>query len=63
MGQKIKHVILICLDIFRDFQRLYLPRTFRLLNNKVSFGLKNKKLIKKLLVLECRNCDVKLRNV
>ena len=26
----------------------------------MSFGLKNKKLIKKLLVLEFRNCDVKL---
>ena len=32
------------------------------LNNKASFDLKNKKLIKKLLVPECQNYDVKLRN-
>ena len=50
------------MDISRDVERLYPPRTVRLLNNKVSLGLKNKKLIKKLLVLECRNCDVSLRN-
>ena len=45
-------------DIFCDVLRLNLPRTVRLLNNKTSFRL----IIKKLLVLECRNCDVKLRN-
>ena len=32
------------------------------LNNKASFDLKNKKLIKKLLVPECQNYEVKLRN-
>ena len=37
-------------------------RTVRLLNNKASFGLRNKKLIKKLFVPECRDCDVNLRN-
>ena len=49
-------VILISWNVFRDVQRLYLPRN-------VSVGLKNRKLVKRLLVLEWRNCDVKLRNV
>ena len=44
-------MILICLDIYRDDERLYPPRSVRISNNKVSFGLKNKKLSKKLLAL------------
>ena len=35
---------------------------FRLSNNKVSLGFDNKKLIKKLVVLERQNFYVKLRN-
>ena len=35
----------------------------RLSDIKVIFGLENKKLSKKLLVLESQNCYVKLRNI
>ena len=31
-------------------------------NNRASLGLENKKLIKKLIILEYQNVDVKLRN-
>ena len=41
-------VILICLDIFRDNERLYPPRSVPLSSNKARFGLENKKLIEKL---------------
>ena len=45
--------MLICLDIFRDVELLYLPRSVWLSNNKVSVSPENKKLIKKPLALEC----------
>ena len=38
---------------FRDLERLYPPRSVQLSNNKVNFGLENKKLIMKPVVLEC----------
>ena len=44
-------LVLLCLDIFHDIERLYPARGAQLSNNKVSFGIENKKLIKKLLVL------------
>ena len=55
-------MILIYLDISQDVERLYPPKNVRISSNKVSFGLENKKLIKKFLALECQNCDVKLGN-
>ena len=55
-------MILIFLDIFRQGERLYPSESVRVSNNKVSLGLKNKQLIEKLLVMECRDCDVKVRN-
>ena len=53
---------MICLDYFRDVERLYPPRSLRLSSLKASFGLENKKIIKKLLILECQNFYAKLRN-
>ena len=47
----------------RDEVRLYPPKSVRLLNNKASFVLENRKLIKKLSVLGCQNFPVKLRNI
>ena len=44
-------MILICLEISRDNRRLYPPRSVRLSDNMVSFGLENKKLIEKILVV------------
>ena len=41
-------MILICLDIFHDVERLYPPRSVRVSNNKVKFGIENK-LSKKIL--------------
>ena len=48
-------MILICFNICRDDECLYSTR-FQLSDNKVSIGLENKKLFKKLLVIECENC-------
>ena len=52
-------VILVCLNIFRDVERLYPTRGVRLSTN-ASFGPENKKLIKKLLVLELQNFYIEL---
>ena len=43
-------MILICSTFVHDDVSLSPPRSVQLSNNKVSFGLENKKLIKKLLV-------------
>ena len=51
MFGKYSLVVLLCLDIFQDIERLYPSRGAQLSNNKVSFGIENKKLIRKLLVL------------
>ena len=42
------------MDIFRDDDRLYLFRSARLSNNKVSFGPENRTLIRKVLALSSR---------
>ena len=54
-------VIFACLDNFHDVERLYPPRSVQLSNNKASFDLEKKKLIKKLLVLECHISHVKVK--
>ena len=47
----VKRLRFFILDIFRDDERSYPPRTVRFSNNKLTFGPENKKLIKKLV--EC----------
>ena len=37
--------------IFRDIERIYPPSSIQIWSNKVSFGLQNKKPVKKLLVI------------
>ena len=52
-------MIFICLGIFRDDEHLYLSKSVRILNNKLSFGPEDKKLIK-FLEQKFENFHVKL---
>ena len=49
--KRLQFMISFCLDIFRDNERIYSPKSVRFFNNKASSGPENKKLIKKCLVL------------
>ena len=53
-------MILICLDVSRDDERLHPSRSVRLSNYKVSCGPENK-IIMELLVVKFKNLTVKLR--
>ena len=57
-------MILICLDIFRDDERLlHPPRRVRLSKKNASIGPENKKPTKQLFALKFENSNAKLRNI